>query len=310
MRIVNPQQYIDTPRPDIKWLVDGLIPKPGYLLLLGPPKAGKSFLAWDMASRVASGRSVLGHETPEPGRVLYIQLDTKEAAWRARLQTLAGAGHDLNIPNLMFVHPDDMMMPLLATTKVGYDFIKDAIATATPDLVIVDVLRELHQEDENDSTSVKRVFDVLESLFAGLSVLLIHHTRKMSDEDKEAPDPAVLARGSSYITGRVDGYWLLYGQAPKRKLYFESRFKEAYAQTIVQDSVGMFTYPQVVADALALQRINALRIEFPKTKPELLWKIASERWGMTKAQFYKAIKMPLPQVPEPIDARVQVCLDT
>jgi hypothetical protein len=226
--------------------------------------------------------------------VLYIQLDTKEAAWRTRLQSLSNAGHDLNLPNLKFVHPDDMMMPLLVTTRTGYDFLKEAIDNAAPDLVVIDVLRELHQEDENDSTAVKKVFDVLESLFAGLSVLLIHHTRKMSDEDKDNPDPAVLARGSSYITGRVDGYWLLYGNSAKRRLYFESRFKEAYTQSLVQDSVGMFTYPDVERLDLDRQRINVLRLEFPKTKPELLWKIASERHGMTKTQFYKALRLPLP----------------
>jgi hypothetical protein len=294
VRLVNPLEYIETPRPDITWLAEGLIPKPGYLLLLGPPKVGKSFLAWDWASRIASGRDVLGAKVSKPGVVLYIQLDTKEAAWRTRLQTLASAGYDLNIPNLKFVHPDDMMMPLLVTTRTGYDFLKDAISTAGPDLVIIDVLRELHQEDENDSTAIKRVFDVLESLFAGLSVILIHHTRKMSDEDKDNPDPSVLARGSSYITGRVDGYWLLYGNSPKRKLYFESRFREASVQNVVQDSVGIFTFPDIERDDLGRQRLAGLRIEFPKTQPDLLWKIASERWGYTRAQFYRLLRLPLP----------------
>ena len=179
MRIVNPQEYISSPRPGIKWLVDGLIPKPCYLMLMGPPKHGKSFIAWDIASRVAKGESVMGYSMSNgPQKVLYLQLDTPEVLWTDRLKTFAACGVDLNIPNLMMIHPADLQLPLLVTDARGKLDMRKAIEQSQCDMLVIDVLREIHQEDENDSTSMKVVFDALAPLTKDISVLLLHHTRK------------------------------------------------------------------------------------------------------------------------------------
>lgn len=292
MRTLNPEEYRTLPRPQLKWVVDGLIPRPGYLLMMGPPKAGKSFLAWDIAARVAQGKTVLGHQCSSgPQKVLYLQLDTKEAAWMERLSSMSEAGENLSIPNLRLPHPDDMPTPMLITTLLGQDAVHIALNATDPALVIVDVLREIHQEDENDSTAMKKVFDAMDPIFKGRAVIFVHHTRKLSAEDKVAPDPAVLARGSSYITGRVDGYWLLYGDAPNRKLYFESRFQPASTITAHQDAhTGRFSFPDFEQDSTLLVQLYALcAANLDKTHNQL-WKLASEKHGVTRTDFYRLLR--------------------
>lgn len=290
IRTVSPQEYLAVPRPQLEWLVTGLIPKPAYLLLLGQPKAGKSFLAWDIATCVATGTSLMGYSCPSPQKVLYIQLDTKEHAWTERLKTFADAGVNLNIPNLRLVHQDDMLLPLIITTDKGKHWVQDVLAQEDPALVIMDVLRELHNEDENDSTVMKKVFDAMEPLFAGRTVLLVHHTRKSGEADKQSPDPVALARGSSYITGRVDGYWLLYGDAPLRKLRWESRFQEATTTTAKQDpNTGLFSFPDLVPDASLIASLTALCAKNPTKTHAQLWREASTAYGISRSTYYRLI---------------------
>ena len=290
VRTVSPSEYLNTPRPKLEWLVTGLIPKPGYMLLLGPPKVGKSFLAFDIAAKIAKGESVMGYECPSPKKVLYIQMDTKEAAWTERLRKLKEIGYDLNIPNLRLVHQDDMMLPLLVTTQRGQDFIKSLVRTEGPDLIILDVLRELHQEDENDSTGMKKVFDAMEPCFPEQSVLILHHTRKISADDKATPDPVSLARGSSYITGRVDGYWLLHGEAPLRKIHFESRFQEATTTTAKQGNGGMFSFPELEKDAILTPQLIKLCADNPTVGHHILREKAFKQFGVTGAHYYRLMQ--------------------
>lgn len=290
VRTVSPEEYLTTPRPQLEWLISGLIPKPGYMLLLGPPKVGKSFLAFDIAKRIAKGEPVMGYSCPAPKRVLYLQMDTKEAAWTERLRKMKDIGYDLNVPNLRLVHQDDMLLPLLVTTQKGQDFLRSVIKTEAPDLVILDVLRELHQEDENDSTGMKKVFDAMEPIFTRQSVIILHHTRKVSADDKSTPDPVALARGSSYITGRVDGYWLLVGEAPLRKLYFESRFQESSVATAKQGAGGVFSFPELERDATLKPLLLKLCADNPTERHDTLREKAFKQWGITGAHYYRLMQ--------------------
>ena len=241
MRLVTLHEYAHLPRPSVKWIVEGLIPRPGMAMLLGPPKAGKSFLALDIANRVAAGDPVLGHIS-HPSNVLYIQLDTSEAVWRDRILCLEQAGYDSKRPRMFMVHPEDEARPLNVMTASGAAFIREALQASRAELVVLDVLRECHTGDENDSTEMKKVFDELARLFAGRSVLFVHHTRKISS-DSEKLDPVSVARGSSYLTGKMDAYWLLYdGQ-----LQLVSRFSDGRTLRAQQGKDGIWTFPDLLS---------------------------------------------------------------
>lgn len=260
------------------------------MLLMGPPKAGKSFLAWDLATAVATGTPFMGYACEQPSKVLYLQLDTKEAAWTERLNNFAKEGVNLDIPNLRLVHQEDMLLPLLITTDKGKAFVRSLMATVDPALVIMDVLREVHAEDENDSTVMKNVFDAMEPLFTGRTLLLVHHSRKMTPDDDKAPNINNLARGSSYVTGRVDGTFLLYGDGPNRKLIFESRFQETISCCARQNpDTGLFTFPDLVPDATLVQNLLKLCQENPKKTHSQLAKVAAVQYGLNRTTYYRLI---------------------
>jgi hypothetical protein len=75
--------------PDLRFAVEGLIPE-GLTLLIGPPKAGKSWLALALLLAVASGGVALGVIKTPARRVLYPPACTSSTAGaRTRLCTSA-----------------------------------------------------------------------------------------------------------------------------------------------------------------------------------------------------------------------------
>jgi hypothetical protein len=57
--------------PPPEWLIDGLVPQDGLVVLYGEPAAGKSFLALDWALSIATGVPWLGREVKQ-GEVVYV----------------------------------------------------------------------------------------------------------------------------------------------------------------------------------------------------------------------------------------------
>jgi Bifunctional DNA primase/polymerase, N-terminal/AAA domain len=74
--------------PPLRFAVNELLPV-GYTVLAGPPKLGKSWLAYQLASAVASGADLFGQGTSQ-GEVLYLALEDGERRMQSRLQRLLG----------------------------------------------------------------------------------------------------------------------------------------------------------------------------------------------------------------------------
>lgn len=280
VRLVTVPEYITLPRPNLSWVIHGLIPRPSLMMLMGQPKEGKSFLAADVARAVAGGTEYLGQPC-EQGNVLYLQLDTSEAVWRDRLRRQSEAGIEFP-PGFRLVHPEDAKQPLDILQADSRTWLKQLIVDAAPTLVIVDVLRELHRADENDSTQMKIVGDYLVEVFGQVAVLLVHHMRKVP-ADVSDPDPVSYGRGSSYITGKMDGYWMLH----KGHLKVVSRFDEAVRYQAVQDEVGVWSFPGLAARASLRERLLSLCVERPDLSHAKLAVLAKARWGVSRPTYYR-----------------------
>lgn len=234
-RVLSANQYVDAPRPQLSWLVPSYIPHPGLVLLIGEPKAGKSFLALQLAMHVASGTPFLGQPIVA-APVLYLQFDTSETVWRQRLDHLRSAG--LQLPEkLLLVHPDDQPPQINVLSAQTQVLLRGALEACNPTLIVVDVLRECHNADEQDSTAMKSVGDALMTLFQGRTLLIVHHTHKLY-ESYGTPSPANAARGSSYITGKADAIWLLHAG----KLQIASRFHHDETHHVQRERTGMWKF--------------------------------------------------------------------
>ena len=227
--ILSGPQYLALDRPDLYFIVNQAIPKPGIVILAGEPKIGKSFLALQLAKHVAEGIE-WGDKSTKASRVLYLVLEA-EMVWYDRVRKLDQMGFRLP-PTLFFPHPEFKPNWTNLAEPRTQDWLRRVVRESNPDLVILDPLREIHSADEQDSTQMKIVGDCLTDIFAGRALLVVHHMKKIAAE-VEAPDPIQSVRGSSYITGKADAIWLLHGNT----LRMVPRFALRESKSVLQDSV-------------------------------------------------------------------------
>lgn len=288
MRVVNLEEYANLPRPQIDWLVPKTIPRPGLIALIGPEKGGKSFLALDLGIRLSRGETILGYPARLAAKVLYLQFDTSEAIWRDRIRELDASGYDIHAPNLLMVHPEDQLLPFNIVSASGRAWLSEVLTASNPDLVIIDVLREIHTKDENNSTEMKLVGDALTEAFTGRSVILVHHTKKITPDMAESSNISLLSRGSTYLTGKVDAMWLLYEQ----RLKMVNRFDSGRVLRCQQQTNGIFNFPDLADDATKRAQLDTLRASNPSlTKPQLAEK--AMELGISASTFWRLVQYPI-----------------
>lgn len=175
------------------FIVKGVLPRSGLVLLIGQSTAGKSFVALDLAGAVARGESWRGHKVKK-SRVAII---AAEGAGGFRKRLVAYAQHqgvelehlDISVladtPN--FLHKDDVKEVVLALNALGQInvLIIDTLAQVTPG------------GDENSAKDMGAALANCKALHqaTGATVVLVHHVGK---------DQAKGARGWSGIKAAAD----------------------------------------------------------------------------------------------------------
>lgn len=160
------------------WLVTSLWARAGVGILGGAPKCCKSWLALEMAVAVASGAPCLGvFAVGDCGTVLLYMAEDAAPVVKARLTGICRhRGLDL----------DDLPIHLITAPALRLDRahdqarLRDAVATYTPRLLVLDPFVRLHRIDENDAGQVSALLGYLRELQRAhdLAVLVVHHARK------------------------------------------------------------------------------------------------------------------------------------
>ena len=279
-QLVTLHEYSELPVKEPDWLIPNLIPREGLILLIGPPKVGKSFLALQLARDAAQAKPVLGHEIDKPITSLYLQLDARPRVWRIVTRSLKESGENLSGP-VFFVHPDNWSRYniLLESDR---NILRQYVEKAEAELVILDVLREVHAVDENDSTTMKLVGDGLLSTFPKCSLLIVHHSRKIPS-DVPDPDPMTYGRGSSYIVGKADAVWFLY----RSKLRIIPRFDEDTTIEAVREESGFWAFPKLEEFKRVKEQVSSLCKEFPELSHNQISFIAREKFGIHRKMYYQ-----------------------
>lgn len=294
--ILTLDDYLALPRPELKWLVHGLLPKPGRLLLIGMPKVGKSTLALQIGLAVAQGKDIMGRKV-EPGRVLLIQLDTPEMVFRYTMLRWREAGVDTSGP-VLIPHPDELPRPFDTLHKTSQDWLKKTLQDAQPDLVILDVLREMHSAEENSSTEMKNALSPLFAILHSYSVLILHHTNKLKPGIDY--DPLNAARGSGYLSGAVDVIALMHDDLFK----IASRVEKGHTTRYQLDENGLvhFTEADSEREHTLTEQLLAEFGTYPGVGPHQLYEqVIKEKYKIGRSTFFRRIAGRTKPTPDPPD---------
>lgn len=211
--ILAAHDYLALPRRPQRWVVEGLLPSGGWLLIHGAPKSGKSFAIFDLAVGVASGQPAwLSFPLKTQGPVVYLQLDTPRGEWAARLESIRDGGEDIsNIYTL-----DKEVVPgFNLYDPATHQWLTAWMAFIRPVLVIVDTYRKVHKGKENASEDTEALLTLVEAACLPAAMVLIHHSKRASNNPKatkeEKEDPIENLRGSGALAGAVDTVMYLKG---------------------------------------------------------------------------------------------------
>ena len=165
-------------------VIDGLLPA-GTYLLAGAPKIGKSFLVLQMAYQVSMGAPFLGFSSRQ-GTVLYLALEDTCERLQKRLAQMTEQDSEHLILSVFSETLDEGLTERLS------DFWSEHTDTV---LIIIDTLQRVRSRTP-DGGSYAADYDTLARLkeFSdtfGVTVLIVHHTRKEGAEDFLSPSQSV-----------------------------------------------------------------------------------------------------------------------
>ena len=169
-------------------LIEGILREGHKMLMVGPSKAGKSFLLMELAVCIAEGLPWLGHQCKQ-GKVLYINLEVDNASCKHRLAQiceymgLKELSHNLDVwPLRGKAVPMDKLTPKLIrrAQQIGY--------TA----IILDPLYKVITGDENSASEMARFCNLFDQIANSLhcSMIYCHHHSKGSQGQKRSMDRA------------------------------------------------------------------------------------------------------------------------
>lgn len=210
---------VDDPTPAPVQILDkGLLVSQSILMIAGAPKTGKSLLSLNLGIQIANGQDWFDFKSGGKYKVLVIQSEVVPWALKNRLNQMRMYSDPGN--SLLITEPCN---PDILSDE-GYKSILQAIQKHKPDVVIFDPLVSFHGREENSNNEMQQVMNKFRELtFLGLSVIIIHHSRKFTEGNSIAS-----ARGASSITGSVDSMIeLLRKKEDRIKAVFNLRYDRA-----------------------------------------------------------------------------------
>lgn len=196
-------EFFNADPGDTSFVIDNLLERNQIIMIGGPQKSLKTFLALELLSACMSDTTFCGIDqfmgSNSFKKVLIIEEEGKLKDLQSRIKHTLG-------------HIPDIQDRLIVYHRAGFKLdqpvwikeLKELIETQEIDCVLFDPLQRLHNQNEDSSTEMARVWDNIHSLLRGnndLTLILIHHFTKSGDISN---DPWKALRGSSRTGGELD----------------------------------------------------------------------------------------------------------
>ena len=259
----------DTPPQQDPDLIQGWLPVKGITVMYGPPGAGKSFLALDMAMAVHNGTdSVLGVSTGQPVDVTYILgegvagIGERVGAWQMKgneQSTLPQFVNGLNLGD------DRDLDELTAALSQGSLLVIDTLSRCTPGI------------DENSTKDMSRIVANLDRIreTKDATILVIHHSGK---------DVRRGARGSTVLVGAIDAEIQVTGQVDQTIAVTSTKRRDGKAEETVHLT------SRDIGKSMVLEQVKGAITE-PAQWAEVLGALED---GMTSSRWEKAVELSVP----------------
>jgi len=198
--------------PQIPDRIDDLAPAVGAVLFAGKPKAGKSLIAMDIATSVATGAPFMGKRTLSAGVVCMMFEDTAASIKKRMDQTKLMQKLTPWASKLEWFYGPDRLPPLEADASKGLLALIDEMVKRDPNrkVFIIDTLQRA-QSGVGDTRANLYKADVhlmgtihSFALARGILIIALHHVKKGKVEDDVDS-----YSGSLGNIGSFDGGWVL-----------------------------------------------------------------------------------------------------
>lgn len=235
---VSRLQEIET-KP-VQWQIKDILIENAITLISGQPGSFKTWLALELGLCVASGRKAFGvFETQVPGRVLFYNAeDDPSTITKCRLEAMMrGKGvKDLAAEKLEFLFITEVSFYL--DNKKHQEQLDKTLEAYKPSLLILDPFRNLHVQNENQSTDIVPILNFLREMNRkhSTAIIIVTHDKKPSGDSNERR--ASRMRGSNALEGFRDSYFMLDAEGDSIKVQFyhrAARPRDPISFTLVSD---------------------------------------------------------------------------
>lgn len=186
--------------PERRWLVQGLIPCEGFVILASVTGEKKTWLAMDMARCIALGIDFLGNKEfkTEASNVLYVDMEMSQSEAQRRGRQL---GFDESNKKILFF--SDTVLNL--NTDEGVQWLLNVIEYYEIKVVFLDTFRAVSGGiKEEKADEIRTFFNRLKILKdKGVAVVFLDHFRKPSNFEGKVPKKEFLF-GSTDKTASVE----------------------------------------------------------------------------------------------------------
>ncbi len=160
---------------EINYVIRGLIPREGLVLVYGAPKCGKSFWVMDMTLHVALGWKYRGRKVRQ-GNVVYIACEGVSGV-TARIEAFRQTKLQENAESTPF-YLIGATLDLIKQHKKLQEDIKSSLKDAPIHIIVIDTLNRSLAGDENSSVDMGSYIKAADALreFFKCAVIIIHHS--------------------------------------------------------------------------------------------------------------------------------------
>lgn len=159
---------------EVNYVIRGLIPREGLILVYGAPKCGKSFWTMDMALHVALGWEYRGRKVRQ-GNVVYIACEGVSGV-TARIEAFRQTKLTENGESPPF-YLIGATLDLIKQHKKLQEDIKSSLKDDPIHIIVIDTLNRSLAGDENSSVDMGNYIKAADALreYFKCAVIIIHH---------------------------------------------------------------------------------------------------------------------------------------